>query len=128
MLEEEGETEVRLRKDELLGGPLTIICRFIVMQKSVIKYMTKIGQNTGTSKTSKKVHIKPITVLLTTAYQNLNSGRRRMNGRNSSFAFVGSSGPPSSAEYNFKEEVLAQKWEVMDFIGSKNIYGLQDGG
>lgn len=33
---------------------------------------------------------------LTTEYQNLNSGNRRMNGLNSSFARVGKDGPESS--------------------------------
>lgn len=72
---------------------LTLICRFIVMQNRVMKYMTRIGQNTGTLKTSKNVHMTPISVLLVIAYQNLNSGNRRINGRNSSFERVGSSGP-----------------------------------
>lgn len=67
------------------------------MQNSVMKYMTKIGQKTGMLKQSKKVQTVAITVDLVTEYQNLNSGSRRMNGRNSSFALVGSSGPPSSA-------------------------------
>lgn len=76
---------------------LTLICLFIVIQNSVIKYMTKIGQNTGMLKHSKKVQTKPIKVLFVTEYQNLNSGSLLMNGRNSSFALVGSSGPFSSA-------------------------------
>lgn len=63
-----------------------------------MKYITNIGQNTGTLKTSKNVQTKPITVLFVTAYQNLNSGNRRINGLNSSFALVGSSGPLSSAK------------------------------
>lgn len=75
----------------------TLICLFIVTQNSVIKYMTKIGQNTGILKHSKKVHIKPITVLFVTEYQNLNSGNLLINGLNSSFALVGNSGPLSSA-------------------------------
>lgn len=33
----------------------TLICLFIVMQKSMMKYMTRMGQNTGTLKASKKV-------------------------------------------------------------------------
>lgn len=60
--------------------------------------MTKIGQNTGTLKQSKKVQIRAITVLLLMEYQNLNSGNRLTNGLNSSFALVGSSGPFSSAK------------------------------
>uniref|UniRef100_A0A1L8D7Y5 Uncharacterized protein n=1 Tax=Nyssomyia neivai TaxID=330878 RepID=A0A1L8D7Y5_9DIPT len=72
---------------------MCLICLFIVMQKSVMKYMTRIGQKTGTLNTSKNVQMIPMTVLLATAYQNLNSGRRRMKGRNSSLVCVGNSGP-----------------------------------
>lgn len=75
---------------------LTFICLFIVMQNKVIKYITRIGQKTGMLNTSKNVQIIPITVLFVVAYQNLNSGSRRMNGRNSSFDLVGNSGPWSS--------------------------------
>lgn len=71
----------------------TLICLFIVIQNSVKKYMTRIGQKTGTLNTSKNVQSIPITVLLLIAYQNLNSGKRLINGRNSSFALVGNSGP-----------------------------------
>lgn len=44
-------------KHALTGTPhgLTIICRFMVRHVRTMKYMTRIGQNTGTSKTSKKV-------------------------------------------------------------------------
>lgn len=76
----------------------------MVMQNNVIKYITKIGQNTGTLKQSKKVQISAITVLLLIEYQNLNSGNRLTNGLNSSFALVGSSGPFSSAEKNNKHQ------------------------
>ena len=76
----------------LLSVP-TFICRFMVMQKRVMKYITKIGQNTGTLKSSKKVQQNAMTVALVAEYQNLNSGSRRMNGRNSSFCLVGSSIP-----------------------------------
>ena len=61
-----------------------------------MKYITRIGQNTGMLKTSKKVQITAMTVDLETEYQNLNSGNLLMKGRNSSLTFVGSSGPPSS--------------------------------
>lgn len=77
--------------------PPTLICLFIVMQNNVMKYITKMGQNTGTLKQSKNVQIRAITVLLLMEYQNLNSGNRLTNGLNSSFALVGSSGPFSSA-------------------------------
>lgn len=63
-----------------------------------MKYITKIGQNTGILQNSKNVQIRPISVLLVTEYQNLNSGNRLINGRNSSFALVGNSGPFSSAK------------------------------
>lgn len=63
--------------------------------------MTRIGQKTGTLNTSKYVHSIPITVLLLIAYQNLNSGKRLINGRNSSLALVGNSGPWSSEKYVF---------------------------
>jgi hypothetical protein len=65
-----------------------------------MKYMTRIGQNTGTLNASKNVQIIPIIVLLVIAYQNLNSGKRRINGRNSSFERVGNSGPASSSKSN----------------------------
>ena len=63
------------------------------MQNNVMKYMTKIGQNTGMLKKSKNVQVKAITVALVAEYQNLNSGSLLMKGRNSSFCFVGSSRP-----------------------------------
>lgn len=66
------------------------------MQKSVIKYITRIGQNTGILKQSKKVQTIANTVDLDTEYQNLNSGNRLMNGLNSSLDLVGSSGPSPS--------------------------------
>lgn len=47
--------------------------------------------------------MKAIKVDLVTLYQNLNSGSRRMNGRNSSFALVGRLGP-SSAKDKIKNE------------------------
>lgn len=45
----------------------------MVMQKSVMKYITKIGQKTGILKNSKKVQKKAITVAFVAEYQNLNS-------------------------------------------------------
>lgn len=67
------------------------------MQKSVMKYMTRIGQKTGTLKTSKNVQMIAMVVDLVIAYQNLNSGSRRMNGRNSSLLRVGKLGPSGSS-------------------------------
>lgn len=75
---------------------LTIIWRFIVIQNRTMKYKTRIGQNTGTSKNWKNVKKIDNNVDFTTEYQNLNSGNRRMNGLNSSFARVGKDGPESS--------------------------------
>lgn len=59
------------------------------------KYMTSIGQKTGTLKMSKQVQIDAITIDLEAEYQNLNSGSLLMKGLNSSLAFVGSVGPSS---------------------------------
>lgn len=70
----------------------------MVIQNKVMKYITRIGQNTGILKQSKNVQIKAITVLFVTEYQNLNSGSLLTNGRNSSFALIGNSGPFSSAK------------------------------
>ena len=44
------------------------------MQNRVMKYMTRIGQNTGMLKKSKNVHTNAITVAFVAEYQNLNSG------------------------------------------------------
>lgn len=68
----------------------------------MMKYITRIGQKTGTLKTSKKVQNKAMTVDLETEYQNLNSGNRLINGRNSSLAFVGNSGPSSDSKIHIK--------------------------
>lgn len=75
----------------------TLICLFIVIQNNVMKYITRIGQNTGILKASTKVQQKAIKVLLVTDSQNLNSGNRLMNGLNSSLALVGNAGPFSSS-------------------------------
>lgn len=76
---------------------LTFICRFIVIQNSVIKYITSIGQNTGMLKQLNSVHIIATIVDFIIEYQNLNSGNLLINGLNSSFDLVGSSGPSPSA-------------------------------
>lgn len=76
---------------------ICLIWRFIVIQKRVMKYMTRIGQNTGTLKTSKKEQKIAMVVDLVIAYQNLNSGNRRMKGLNSSLLLWGSSGPSGSS-------------------------------
>ena len=69
----------------MLEFKFTLICLFIVIQKSVMKYITRIGQNTGMLNSSKNVQKNAMAVALVAEYQNLNSGRRRMKGRNSSF-------------------------------------------
>lgn len=63
----------------------------------MMKYITRIGQNTGTLKTSKKVQNTAMTVDFETEYQNLNSGSRLIKGRNSSLTLVGNSGPSSDS-------------------------------
>lgn len=74
-----------------------MICLFIVIQKRVIKYITRIGQNTGTLKASTNVQKNAMIVLFVTESQNLNSGNLRINGLNSSVARVGKAGPFSSS-------------------------------
>lgn len=68
----------------------------MVRQNNTIKYSNKIGQKTGISKASKKVVKNANKVDLTTAHQHLNSGNRRMKGRNSSSCLVGNPGICSS--------------------------------
>ena len=75
---------------------ICLICRFMVTPNKTKKYMTNIGQNTGILKTWKNVQNMAMHIALVPEYQNLNSGKRRMNGRNSSFVLVGSLGPSSS--------------------------------
>ena len=43
-------------------GYPTLICLFMVMQKSMMKYITRMGQNTGTLKASKNVQIMAMTM------------------------------------------------------------------
>lgn len=72
------------------------ICLFIVTTNKIIQYTNSIGQNTGTSNTGKKVAKKPKVMDRMLAYQNLNSGKRLMNGLNSSLAFDGNVGSSAS--------------------------------
>ena len=58
---------------ELIVSPiraniLTRICLFIVITNRMIKYMTKIGQNTGILNASKNVHIIAMTTALVPEY------------------------------------------------------------
>ena len=48
---------------------LTLICRFIVKTKSVMKYIKRIGQNTGILNASKNVQIIEMTFALVAEYQ-----------------------------------------------------------
>lgn len=85
---------------------LTLICRFIVIQNSVMKYITRIGQKTGILKTSKNVQTIAIVVDFVMAYQNLNSGSRLMKGRNSSLLRDGKVGPSGSSAEKGEEKQL----------------------
>ena len=51
-----------------LSNLLTLICLFIVITNRMIKYMTKIGQNTGILNASKNVHIIAMTTALVPEY------------------------------------------------------------
>ena len=64
------------------------------MKNRTKKYMSKIGQKTGISKTGKKVMNMQVVVPRAQAIQNLNSGSRRANGRYSlpSLSVVGNPG------------------------------------
>ena len=61
------------------------------------KYITSMGQNTGTLKASNKVQNIAINIAFVAEYQNLNSGNLRINGRNSSLLSVGNFGPSSKS-------------------------------
>lgn len=69
----------------------------MVIKKSTKKYIKRIGQKTGTSKTEKNVMTRHVPVPLVQASQNLNSGSRLVNGRYSfaSLLVEGKPGPLS---------------------------------
>ena len=67
-------------------------CHLLVKLKSIMKYTTNTGQNTGTLKIPNHVQTKAMAIALVLECQNLNSGNRLMKGRNSSSCFVGSVG------------------------------------
>jgi len=73
----------------------------MVMKNNTQKYMTRIGQNTGTSNIEKKVMRKDIPVPRKDANQNLNSGNFLVNGLYSfpSEADVGNVGAESSSRF-----------------------------
>lgn len=87
---------------------MCIICRFIVMKNKTKKYISKIGQNTGMSNTEKNVMNIEVNVPLVHASQNLNSGRRRANGRYSlpSLSVVGKPGPLSLGSSNGDKKAM----------------------
>lgn len=80
---------------------LTLICLLIVITNNVKKYITRMGQKTGILKQSNIEQTRATSVDCVTEYQNLNSGSLLTNGRNSSLALVGNSGPPSSKIVNY---------------------------
>ncbi|VEU35234.1 unnamed protein product [Pseudo-nitzschia multistriata] len=93
---------------------MCIICRFIVIKNKTKKYINRIGQNTGTSKTEKNVITIEVNVPLVHASQNLNSGRRRANGRYSlpSFSVVGSPGPSEGSSKGDKKAIKLFKRKI----------------
>mmetsp|Transcript_3962 Transcript_3962/g.4571 ORF Transcript_3962/g.4571 Transcript_3962/m.4571 type:complete len:106 (+) Transcript_3962:212-529(+) len=62
---------------------MCMICLFIVIKNKIKKYIKRIGQKTGISKTGKNVMKMHVIVPLVQANQNLNSGKRRAKGLNS---------------------------------------------
>ena len=56
------------------GHKPTFIWRFMVIVKRMMKYMTRMGQNTGMFKASKNVHIMPISIALVAEYLHTNTG------------------------------------------------------
>lgn len=62
----------------------------LVKKKRMNQYITRTGQNTGTLNISNQLQKNAMRMTLVADSQNLNSGRRRIKGRNSSSCFVGS--------------------------------------
>lgn len=87
-----------------------------------MKYITNIGQKTGMLKTSNIVQLNAIIVDLITEYQNLNSGSRLINGRNSSLAFVGNSGPSPSEVKTNKIKYISSPLEIIKLNVNKIYY------
>jgi len=75
---------------------MCLIWRFIVRKKSTMKYTRRMGQNTGTLNMLKNVMQNAIKKALQQEYQNLYSGKRRMNGLYSSEELTGRDGPSMS--------------------------------
>mmetsp|Transcript_22642 Transcript_22642/g.33146 ORF Transcript_22642/g.33146 Transcript_22642/m.33146 type:complete len:95 (-) Transcript_22642:340-624(-) len=79
------------------------ICFFIVMKNKTQKYITKMGQKTGTSNIGKKVIKNDVVVPRKQTSQNLNSGNLLVKGLYSSELVVGNVGSSlgsSSGERN----------------------------
>lgn len=74
-----------------------------------------MGQNTGTSKNWKNVKNIDSNVDFITEYQNLNSGSRRINGLNSSFARVGNDGPESSSNSSIAGSIFGVRNAINKF-------------
>jgi len=77
---------------------MCMICLLMVIKNRTKKYIKRIGQKTGTSKTEKKVMIRQVPAPCVQASQNLNSGSRLVKGRYSfpSLAVEGNPGPSLS--------------------------------
>jgi len=69
----------------------------LVKKKRMHQYISNNGQKTGRSNASKKLQKSEIAIATVAECQNLNSGSRRTNGRNSCSSFVGRipADPPS---------------------------------
>lgn len=68
----------------------------LVNTNRIIQYTTRTGQKTGISNIGSQAQRKPMAMARVAECQNLNSGRRRMKGLNSSSFLVGRLGEPAS--------------------------------
>ena len=82
----------------------------LVKLNNIMKYTTNTGQNTGTLNISNQVARKAKTIARVELCQNLNSGKRRMKGRNSSSALVGRALEPSSRPSSWEREGSNLGW------------------
>lgn len=82
----------------------------LVKLNRIMKYTTNTGQNTGTLNISNQVARKPSTIARVLECQNLNSGNRRIKGRNSSSCFVGREFWPSSRPSSWEREGSNLGW------------------
>jgi len=87
------ELVMRLYMEEPNREGVTIL----VKANRINQYTTKTGQKTGRSNMENHEQTNPMATAFVAEYQNLNSGSRLTNGRNSSSCFVGRAlEPPSS--------------------------------